>query len=223
MLLARCAGAAQIRLPLRISYPILDEALKNQLFTAPGEPALFWSGSDPCQYFYAENPRLSHESATVKLETVGSLSLGLSVSGKCLSPVSWNGIIEFDTQPYVTPGLIVKLHVSDVNLYNLQHKKTLLVGRGFDLIKGNFIPQIETFYFNLKTPVRPLGELATSGAAPDVAQRVWAALSTLRAIPPVVGEDNGLRVMVEITVPNVPIPVVSDLAAPLTPAETVAW
>ena len=223
LLVASSARAAQVRLPLRISYLILDEALKKQLFTAPGGRALFWSGSDPCQYFYAENPRFGPDATTVKLETVASLSLGLSVGGKCLSPVSWNGIIELHAQPYVTSDLILKLRVTDINLYNLQHEKTLLAGRAFDLIKGNFIPRIETFYSDLKTPVRQLGELAQSGAPSDVAQRVRAALSTLRAIAPVVAEDNGLRVMVEIIVPNVPTPVVSGPPAQLTSAEIAAW
>ena len=222
MLLANSADAAQVRLPLRISYLILDETLKAQVFT-PGGRATFWSGSDPCQYFYGENPRLGSNGSTVKLETVGTMNLGLSVAGKCLSPISWNGIIEFETEPYVTPDLMLKLRVTDINLYNIQHEKTLIAGRGFDLIKGYYIPRIETFKFDLNTPVHQLGELAQLGAAPDVAQRIKVALSTMRSIPPVVVDGDGMRVMVEMTVPSVATPVVSGTPAPLTPAEIEAW
>ncbi len=222
LLLASSAGAAQVGLPLRISYLILDETLKRQVFTPDGR-ALFWSGSDPCQYFYGEHPSLGSKASAVKLETVGTLSLGFGIAGKCLSPISWNGVIEFTAQPYITPDLMLKLRVTDINLYNLQHEKTLIVGRGFDLIKGYYIPRIETFKFDLNTPVHELGELAQLGAAPDVAQRIKLALSTMRAIPPVVTEDSGLRVTVEITVPNVPTPIVSGTPAPLTPAEIEAW
>ena len=222
LLLASSAGAAQVRLPLRIGYLILDETLKRQVFTPDGR-ALFWSGSDPCQYFYGEHPSLGSKASAVKLETVGTLSLGLGIAGKCLSPISWNGIIEFTAEPYITPDLMLKLRVTDINLYNLQHEKTLIVGRGFDLIKGYYIPRIETFKFDLNTPLHELGQLAELGAAPDVAQRIRLALSTIRAIPPVVTEDSGLRVTVEIAVPDVPTPIVSGTPAPLTPVEIEAW
>ncbi|MGD0074846.1 MAG: transglycosylase SLT domain-containing protein [Candidatus Binataceae bacterium] len=201
---------------------ILDETLKRQVFTPNGR-ALFWSGSDPCQYFYGEKPRLSSAKSVVKLETTGTLSLGLGVAGKCLTPISWNGIIQFDVEPYVTPNLMLKLRVTNINLYDPKHEKTLIVGRGFDLIKGYYIPRIQTFNYDLSTPIHQLGELAELGAAPDVAARIKVALSTMRATPPVLVDDEGLRVMVEITVPTVPTPIVSGTPGPLTAAEIDAW
>jgi hypothetical protein len=222
ILCASAANAAQVRLPLRIGYLILDETLKAQVFT-PGGRATFWTGSDQCQYFYGENPSLGPKGSAVKLETLGTMSLGVSVAGKCISPISWNGIIEFTAEPYVTPDLILKLRVTDINLYNPKHEKTLIVGKGFDLIKGYYIPRIETFKFDLHTPVHQLGELAELGAAPDVAERIKLALSTMHAIPPVIVDDNGMRVNVDITVPTVVTPVVSGTPAPLTPAEIEAW
>ncbi len=79
MLLAlTSAHATQVGLPLRISHPILDEALKERLFTVSDGRALLWSGADPCQHLYAEDPRFGPGAPAVKLETVGSLTVRIS-------------------------------------------------------------------------------------------------------------------------------------------------
>ena len=46
-----------MRIPLTIDYLALGAAMKQQLYTDHGRAPL-WNGSDRCQFFYAENPRL---------------------------------------------------------------------------------------------------------------------------------------------------------------------
>ena len=72
--------------------------------------------------------------------------------------------------PYLTPNLTLMFRVSDINLYDRQHQKSLIVGRGFDLIKGNFIPRFETFKFDLRAPIEEFRALAEEAAPPDQAE-----------------------------------------------------
>src|SRR5271170_3383104 len=55
----RLALAAQVRIPLTIDYLTLREALKRELYTAPGGRAQLWNGLDECQFLYAEKPEFS--------------------------------------------------------------------------------------------------------------------------------------------------------------------
>jgi hypothetical protein len=221
--LPRITLAAQVSIPLNIDYITLSEALKRQMYGAPGGRAALWNGSHQCQFFYATNPRFGRTAGSLKLETDAELSVGLAIADKCVSPLTWSGIIEAETQPYIGPELAIKFRVTNLNLYKPNHEKSLLVGRGFDLIKGNLIPRLEAFSFDLRSPLQQLDTLVQAAAAPDVAERVKTALSTLRPASAVVPEDESLRITLELTVPDVPTPIATASAAPLTQAEIDAW
>ena len=223
LVVARMTFAAPVTIPLNIDYITLGEALKRQMYNASSDRAELWNESDSCQFFYATKPRFTSKAGSLKLETDAELSLGVTVADKCVSPLTWSGIIEAETQPYIDPDLTIKFSVINLNLYKRNHAKSLLVGRGFDLVKGKLIPRLETFSFDLRPPIQQLASLAQTAAAPDVAARVGTAVSTLWPVGVVMPEDDSLRVTLELTVPDVPTPIQSASAAPLSQAEIDAW
>jgi Transglycosylase SLT domain len=218
------ASATQVKVPLEIDYITLAAALKRQVYNGPDGRAVLWTGSDKCQHLYAYDPQFAPKNGALSLDTRAELSLGLAVGGKCVTPITWTGVIEVDTPPYISQ-LTIKFHVTNINLYNPQYEKSLLVGHGFDLIKDNFIPKIRTFTYDLNAPLQDLEGLVRAGSTPDVAQRVGTALSTLKPMSAVVPGDNGLKVALEMTVPEVASPAASasPTSAPLTAAEIAAW
>ena len=221
----RLALAAQVRIPLTIDYITLREALKRKVYTAPGGRAPLWNGSDDCQFLYAESPEFSRadSSANVKLETATSLGLGLGVANQCLNAVNWSGIVEALGTPYIAPGLKLKFHFTDLNLYDAQHQKTTLLSQGFDLLKNNLIPQLDAFSYDLNPSVQQFSALVADSATPEVADRIHAAIASLTAEPAIAALDDGIRVTVVITVPDAPIlPPVHSEAAP-SPAELRAF
>jgi hypothetical protein len=217
------ASAAQVAIPVHIDYLMLRAALKQQIYTAPGGRADLWSGTDSCQFLYATDPRFEYNSGKLGFESNGELSVGIGVSGSCVSPINWSGIMGADLEPYISPDLAIKFRVTDLNLYRPNHEKSLVVGRGFDLIKTNLIPRLETFTFDLKPPIQQLETLVLAGAAPDAIERVKTALASLRPAPEVVPEDVSLRVTLEMTLPEMPSALPSASAAPLSQGEIDAW
>ena len=221
----RLALAAQVRIPLTIDYLALREALKHRLYTAPGGRAPLWNGADDCQFLYAENPEFARagQSSNVKLDTAASLGLGLGMAGQCLNAVQWSGIVEALGTPYIAPGLKLKFHFTDINLYDSQHRKTDVLSQGFDLIKNNLIPQLETFSYDLNPSVQQLSALVGDSATPEVADRIRTALASLTAEPNITALDEGIRVVLVITVPDSPILAPDHSAATPSPAELEAF
>src|SRR6266481_714582 len=162
----RLALAAQVRIPLTIDYITLREALKRRLYTAPGGRAPLWNGADDCQFLYAENPNFARagQSANVRLDTAASLGLGLGMGGQCLNAVQWSGIVAAFGTPYIAPGLKLKFHFTDLDLYDAQHRKTTLLSQGFDLIKNYLIPQLDSFSYDLNPSVQQLSALVGDSA-----------------------------------------------------------
>jgi hypothetical protein len=215
---------AQITVPLTIDYLALGAALKRQIYNAPGGRAILWKGANDCEFLYAQNPRFAASGPVmVGLESDGELGLGVPLAGKCVNPLSWKGIIAIAAAPYLTPNLMLMFRVSDINLYDQQHQKSLIVGRGFDLIKGSFIPRFETFKFDLRPPFEEFRALAEETAPPDQAERFKQVLATVHGVGPTVATADGVRVTLALNVPQMPAAQPTAASAALTPAELAAW
>jgi hypothetical protein len=222
------ARASQVRIPLTIDYITLREALKHKLYTGPGGRAELWNGANDCQFLYAENPEFSRANsggaATVQLETANSLGLGVAMGSQCLNAVQWSGIVQALGVPYIAPGLQLKFHFTDLNVFDSAHQKTEMVSQGFDLIKGDLIPRLNDFSYDLNPSVKQLAAMVSDSMPPDAADRVRAAISSLTAEPNIVALDDGVRVTLVMTVPDVPAPGVNPGAASSpTPAELKAF
>jgi len=124
------ASAFEVKIPLNIDYITLTEAFRHQVYDGPAGRAELWVGSDKCQYLYAYRPRFERKDGALTLGTDADLSLGVAVAGKCLTPITWSGIIEVETQPYIGADLAIKFHVANINLYNSAQQKSVLL-RGF--------------------------------------------------------------------------------------------
>lgn len=217
------AAAVRITVPLTIDYLTLREALKHQIYNTPGERAQLWNGPNACEYLYAKNPSFGRSGTAVKLDTEGILSLGVPFGGSCVTPITWRGIIEVDAQPYLAPKLRLMFRVTNINLYDQQHQKTLVVGRGFDLIKQYFIPRFETFSFDLSPAVDEFRMLAGEAAPPADTKRLRQALASISGVPPVVPMDEGVRMTLAFDAPALGVPPPQVRSGPLSPAELAAW
>jgi hypothetical protein len=216
--------AVQVFVPLTIDYVTLGTALKQQIYDAPGGRAILWKGANACEFVYARNPRFAQNGPTaVALESDGELGLGVPLGDQCVNPISWKGIIAVDAMPYLTPNLTLMFRVSDINLYDQQHQKSLIVGRGFDLIKDNFIPRFQTFKFDLRAPIEEFRALAEEAAPPDQAERFKQALATVHGVGPAVAAPEGIKVTLGLAAPTLPAAAPAAPSGPLTPAELAAW
>jgi hypothetical protein len=214
--------AAPVQIPLHINYALLTNVLRQQLY-AHGGRAQLWNGNNECEYLYAENPSFGQQNGVLLIDTDGYLNLGLPVGDHCLSPITWSGIIESSSASYIA-GFALKLHVTDVNLYDRNHQKSLLVGRGFDLIKSSIVPALQTYSFDLTPAIRELESLAQTAVGPAEQAPLHLALATLRLEPTVVVGQSGVQLTMAIDLPPqaaaTPVPAST---APLTPDEITAW
>jgi len=224
MLLAPYAAARadEVSIPLSVPLVTLREAIKRAIYSGPGSRADLWTGTNDCEYLQATNPRFASAPPALVFQTDANLSVGIAVAGQCLTPVAWEGIAEAQVAPYVAPDWLLKFHAIDLQVFNGAHKKTLIAGQGFDLVKQYFFPPLEQFSFSLKPPISNLTRLIQLGTPPQVAQRVKDALATLSSSGPVEVKADSVRVILRIDLPQVETPPAPASTAPLTPAEVQA-
>ena len=140
----------------------------------------------------------------MKLETANSLGLGVAMGSQCLGAIQWSGIVEALGVPYIAPGLQLKFHFTDLNVYDAAHQKSQIVSKGFDLIKGYLIPRLNDFSYDLNPAVQQLAAMINDSIPADAADRVRAAIASLTADPNIAALDDGVRVTLVMTVPDMP-------------------
>jgi hypothetical protein len=218
----RALLAAPVRIPLQINYALLTEALREKLYTQGGRAEL-WNGNNDCEYLYADNPSFGQKNGVIEIDTGGSLNLGVPIEEHCLSPITWSGIIEADAVPYIA-GFALKFHVIDLNLYDHNHQKSLLAGRGFDLIKSHIVPALETYSFDLTPPIHELESLAQMAVAPTDEAALHQTLATLGLESEVITTHSGVLLTMTIDLaPQAPATPMPASGAPLKPEEIAAW
>ncbi len=214
--------ARPVEVPLHISYPLMTDVLRQRLNSRAGRAQL-WNGENDCQYLYVENPSFGQQNGALHVESVGHLNLGVPVGNQCLAPITWSGIIDATTTPYIA-GFALKVHVTDVNLYDRNHQKTLLVGRGFDLIKQSFTPALETYSFDMTPAIRELDNLAQMAVPAEHQAALHLALASIQLGRRIDVEPTGIRLTMTIDLPSeVAVPPTSGSTAPLRAAEVAAW
>ncbi len=125
--------------------------------------------------------------------------------------------------PYIAPGLQLKFHFTDLNVFDSAHQKAELVSQGFDQIKGYLIPRLNDFSYDLNPSFKQLTAMITDSIPADAADRFRAAIASLTAEPNIVALDEGVRVTLVMTVPDLPAAAMPGTGASPTPAELKAF
>ncbi len=144
-----------LRIPLTIDYLALSAALRQQLYTDNGR-APIWNGSDRCQYFYAENPRFARAGNNLKLETEGTLMIGLLVGSN--ASARFNG----KASSRSTPRRMSRRRRNSSFTSATSTSTMCIIRRPCWSAKGSislsqyYIPFLETFTFDLSPGFRPI-------------------------------------------------------------------
>jgi hypothetical protein len=94
VLAAGAAGAEEVRLPITLDYPFIRSAFIRKAFTAPGEKAVVVNQGQGCSLVELWDLKVSADGSRIKLRTRIKVKAGLTLFGKCLDPVDWEGWLE---------------------------------------------------------------------------------------------------------------------------------
>lgn len=88
------ARAEQVQLPITLDYPFIRAAFIRNAFTAPGEKAVVVDKDQGCTKIELWDLEVAPDGQRIKLRTRIKVKAGLTVFGKCLDPVDWEGRLE---------------------------------------------------------------------------------------------------------------------------------
>lgn len=151
------ARAEEVRLPITLDYPFIRAAFIRKAFTAPNEKAVVLNADEGCTLVELWDLKVSPDRHMIKLRTRIKLKAGLSLLGKCLDPLDWEGWLEA-WQRVDVDAQAMRFTVRTV-------ESQLLKENGEPATVGNWVLKlVETHVYNylnqlsinLKPPIRDL-------------------------------------------------------------------
>jgi hypothetical protein len=220
LVLTWVASVGALTFPLTVDYPILESALARQIGSDQG-PAVLWGTARGCRSLTVRDLALAAHEGRVRITASGEARIGFGLFGLCIAPVSWAGVLEAVAEPAIAPDWKLRLREPQTKLYDSKHRPAIVVGRIWDLVKGRFEAELESFAFDLAPPVEEAKAFLRDTAETPRAAPLLAALDTLRPLDTLVTND-GVQVPVSLDlIPVVPEPGLPE--APLAPMEFARW
>jgi hypothetical protein len=222
------ARAEEVRLPITLDYPFIRAVFIRNAFTAPGEKAVVANQDQGCTLIELWDLQVAPDGGRIKLRTRIKVKAGLTVFGKCLDPVNWEGWLDAWQEVGVdAKAMRFTVRTVDSKLYRPDGQPATVANIVLKLVKTNVHAYLDQLTINLQPPVKDLGVQLPLFFREDQRQRVEGWLASLRplevqVLPQVV--KVLMTMQVELPPPPPPAPAKPpEEAPPLSPQELSAF
>jgi len=118
------ATAAVLEVPIALDYRILEEGLKQQVFTGPLTTAEVFSDEQHCNSLVLSDPRVSGaDSGQIRVLVSATSTNGTFLGGQCLIAQKWEGLIETFQVPHTdAASATVTFEIVDTTILSKEGK-----------------------------------------------------------------------------------------------------
>ncbi len=223
-LLAASSAASEVRVPMQLDVGFMRQLLLAHAFSDPEQTARVYSDGVGCNRVTLLRPELSAAGGRLRVTSDVDASFGTLVLGLCLFPVSWQGRIESELEPWLDSGLpLVHFRVADSELLERDGSPAGAAGALWDWVKRYVHPRLERLAIDLALPVRDLRSVLPYFVREPDATQARALVDSL-ALEAVVIGDGFVSVTLRLTPPPAGERSLRERPeAPLTPEELSAF
>jgi len=221
------AFAAKLEIPLALDYRIVDQAVREQVFTGQDTTAQVFADKIRCNSLVLSEPRIEGADAG-RLLIVSAMRArtGTPLGGKCWFAKTWDGLIESEQTAHAEPGTgNVIFRIVDSRLLDPEDRHEVLPGFVRKWIRDYVNPRLGAVKIDL-TPVvsgiQALLDSITAGAPADTRAEFAKQALTLN-LSDVRLNENSLVAILSADVPAAPADWAPAVEAPLTEEELAQW
>ncbi|MBI4828049.1 MAG: hypothetical protein HY804_04455 [Nitrospinae bacterium] len=160
MLWAAPVRAGRAEIPVTIAPPLLRAFFMEELFNGPGGAAEVVDEADGCRRITLTAPELSTEGARVALWARVTMRAGVTLFNQCVTPVTWEGLIQVMQRPSLQEGEWKLRFISEESrLYNERRQPAMLSGLLYRFARKHVHAALDAVTVNLAPPVDDLKSL----------------------------------------------------------------
>lgn len=224
-LFAAPSAASELRVPMQVDFAFLRGLLVERAFSDPDQTARVYSDGVECNRVTLLRPELGAAGARVRVASDVDARFGTLVLGLCLFPVSWQGRVESELEPWLDPALpLVHFRVVDSTVLERDGSPAGAASVLWDWVKRYVHPRLELLSIDLAKPVSDLRAVLPLFLPESDASRAQALVDSLALDSVAVDASSGVTVTLRLTPPPRDAPTPSaPREAPLTPDELDAF
>jgi hypothetical protein len=213
-------AAREVRVPVRLDFPFLEELLIAHTFTDPERTARIYTDGVDCNRVTLLRPALGRAGERLRVTSEVDARFGTLFLGFCLFPVEWQGTAESLLEPSVDPRApVVRFRVAETKLVKVGETEPTNQGLLWDWVERYAQPRIELLQIDLAAPMRDVGAVLPLFLAERDVASAQALVESLSLERPAV-TDAGMELWLRLTPPERAKPFVPEGPAPaLTPEE----
>jgi len=221
------AFAAGLEIPLVLDYRILDQALRDQVFSGPDASSEVFADRIRCNTLVLSDPRISGTDAgRLRMQTTIRAQTGTPLGGKCWFAKSWNGLLETLQTAEVQPDRSqVSFKVVDSTLLSPDGQHEVLPRFLRKWVRDYVYPRLGAVRIDLEPVVTGVQELLDSviASVPTGAETEFPQQTLPLKLADVRFDDDSLVAVLSADVPAAPADWASPVQAPLSEEELARW
>ena len=164
------AMAAVLEVPIALDYRILEQGLKQQVFSGPQNTAEVFSDEQHCNTLVLSDPRASGtDSGQIRLLMSATSTTGTVLGGQCLIAQKWDGLVEtYQTAHTDADAATVTFKIVDSTLLDKDGQVELIPELLEAWIIQNVQPHLDAVTLDLAPALEGIQEVLDSTIDPAV-------------------------------------------------------
>lgn len=213
------AAVETVTLPLTVDYPLLRSLAVATAFTDPDESRILVDEGDGCTLISVSKPHYSTADDRVRLETRVSVDAGTTFAGKCLMPISWDGIVVLYQIPKIAAGTWeLSFETVDSEVLDEDRTPAKVAGLVWNFVKSHVYDYLNQITIDLAPPVSELKGFFLPMSPPEIQSATHEMLQSMRT-GKVYATPTAVRVEILAEVETGPLDEQTAASEPLSEAE----
>ncbi len=155
------AAGQQVDVPFILNSPLLEQGLRERLFTASDGTAPVWHDGTGCNYLILSKPQLRSKPPVLNFISHGEARIGKAIgNGQCLILFQWQGYLSVNELPYVKPPeTTVYFKVLDTRIYGLDRREHPVSSTLWQWVRQYIEPKLEQYTIEISQPLDALRKI----------------------------------------------------------------
>jgi len=221
------ASAAGLEIPLVLDYRIMDQALRDQVFSGPGATAEVFADRIRCNTLVLSDPRIAGADARrLRMKATVRAQTGTPLGGKCWFSKSWDGLLEtFQTADAHPDRSQVSFKVVDSTLLSPDDQHEVLPRFLRKWVRDYVYPRLAAVRIDLEPVVTGVQELldTVTASAPVADGAEFPQQPLPLKLADIRFDNDSLVAILSADVPAAPPDWTPPVQAPLSEEELARW
>jgi hypothetical protein len=186
LIFSSVAGAKEVTMPLTLDYSLLTSLVRQSHFSGPNQSAVLLDEDKGCRRIVLSNPVFRQEASDLLFEIKVDIRMGVTLLGKCISPVEWKGYLILQQEPVISDRWNLSFTTHSSSVVDAERRPAKIAGLIWDFANPPILDYLKRITLDLGAPVGDIRAFLLPLFPPNDTERADRFLKSMRPGRPAV-------------------------------------